>query len=64
MPAKVGKHSLLPHVPGWAAARRERTKLVLEALDMALWHYPRGLMAGLTGRPRSTVETPSSSARR
>jgi hypothetical protein len=26
--------------------------------------YPRGLMAGRTGRPRSTVETPSSSARR
>ncbi len=46
------------------AAARKRTKLILNALDMALWHYPRGLMAGLTGRPRSTVETPSSSARR
>ena len=53
---------LLPHVPGWAAARRKPAKLVLD-MDMALWHYPRGLMAGLTGRPRSTVETPSSSAR-
>ena len=27
---------------GWAAARRKRAKLVLDALDMALWHRDHG----------------------
>ena len=27
---------------GWAAARHKRAKLVLDALDMALWHRDHG----------------------
>jgi putative transposase len=29
-------------VAGWAAARHKRARLVLDALDMALWHRDHG----------------------
>lgn len=51
-------------IVGWAAATHKRTKLVLDALQMALWRrdrdgHPAGRAWSITAMPDRTLASPS-----